>query len=79
MQVQDVINSLSASYKIGSNNIVNLLGISKNEKKKLSDWPIVSTCYTESKQLYFYRFARPAAYLLGFYVIRHKYAIGNTG
>lgn len=34
MQVQDVINSLSASYKIGSNNIVNLLGISKKRKEE---------------------------------------------
>lgn len=34
MQVQDVIKSLIASYKIGSDGIINLLGISKKRKEE---------------------------------------------
>ena len=34
MQVQDVIKTLIASYKIGSDGIINLLGISKKRKEE---------------------------------------------
>lgn len=33
MQVQDVIKTLIASYKIGSDGIINLLGMGKKEKE----------------------------------------------